>query len=110
MAQYQEDGFVSRYRDTNGLPPALAALKPWKVDYLPPKFLKGQKDTPPVSVVHIKVFGIHSTGGHSTPYYGLAVVPIAEVENFHPQPPHDGASGNHYDTYTPITNGIYEVY
>ncbi len=111
VAQHQVDGFYWHDRfDTNALPPALAALKPWEVRFYSPTVLKDFKDEPRVAVVRIKIFGLHSTGGHSTPYFGLEVVSGAGAETYRPRPSRGGVSGNAYRSYSPVTDRIYEIY
>ena len=72
--------------------------------------VRGYKDEPQIPVVRIKVFGIHSTGGHSIPYFGLEVVCGTNAASYRPQPAHGGVSGNHYDSYKRVTDTIYEIY
>jgi hypothetical protein len=60
----REQGLQLSWPHVDQLPPALAVLKPQKVWFYPPQ-------DSAVPVVHVKIFGMHATGGHSTPYYGL---------------------------------------
>jgi hypothetical protein len=110
VAQYPDSAFVWYRHDTNALPPTIAALKPWCVIYYSPTVVRGYKDEPQIPVVRIKVFGIHSTGGHSIPYFGLEVVCGTNAASYQPQPAHGGVSGNHYDSYKRVTDTIYEIY
>ena len=111
LAEHHRDSSFYWHRgDTNALPPSIAALKPWEVRFESPTNLRDFKDEPQISVVHIKVFGIHSTGGHSTPYFGLEVVCATNAESYRPQPSRGGVSGNHYHSYNRVTDTIYEVY
>jgi len=110
VEHYRDSAFFWHRFETNALPPALAALKPWEVRFYSPAVLQNFKDEPKVAVVRIKIFGLHSTGGHSTPYYGLEVVCGAGVESYTPKPSRGGVSGNHYDSYRKVTDRIYEVY
>ena len=96
--------------DTNALPATLASLAPKEIRYYSPTVLSEFKEEPQVAVVRIKVFGLHSTGGHSTPYFGLEVVSGAGAETYKPRPSRGGVSGNHYDSYRIVTDRIYEVY
>ena len=69
--EHQSDGYFYWWspRGTNNpapLPPALAGLKPRLVELW--SHPKG-----PVSI-RIQVFGMHSTGGHSEPYFALEVL------------------------------------
>ena len=80
------------------LPPALAALKPREMRYYPP-------------VLKIRLFGMHSTGGHSTPYFGLEVVCGTNIPEYRPNKGNSGGvSGNHHSTFKKIAEGIYEIY
>jgi hypothetical protein len=108
--QYRDGEFFWHRGETNKLPPALAALNPWEVRFTLPTSSQDSKDEPQVAVVHIKIFGIHSTGGHSTPYFGLEVVSGSGAEIYKPRPSAVGASGNGYGSYNPVTERIYEVY
>jgi len=110
VEHYRDKAFFWHRYDTNALPPALAALKPWEVRFYSPTVLKDFKDEPKVAVVHIKIFGMHSTGGHSTPYYGLEVVGGAGAQSYTPRPGRGGVSGNRHDRYRRVTDRIYEVY
>lgn len=94
--------------DWGPLPPAVAALQPREIHYYPPRLVP--KDEPQVPVVRIKIFGIHRTGGHSTPYFGLEIVCGTNVESYRPEPARGGASGNHYDNYKQVADRIYEIY
>jgi hypothetical protein len=73
VEKYSDTAFYWHRWDTNALPPSLAALKPWEIRFYSPKVLRELKDEPQVAVVRIKIFGMHSTGGHSTPYFGLEI-------------------------------------
>ena len=99
LAAQNTNGFYSHFRDTNGLPAAIVALKPMMVEYVPPE-----------GCVRIRIFGMHSTGGHSTPYFGLEVACGTNAESYRPQPAHGGVSGNHYDSYEQVADRIYEIY
>lgn len=110
VAQHRDGAFLWDRNVTNALPPALAALKPWDVRFYSPTVLRGLKDEPQVAVVHIKIFGMHSTGGHSRPYFGLEVVSGPGAETYKPGSSPGGASGNRHRSYSPVTDRIYEVY
>lgn len=84
--------------DYGTLPPALAALKPRELKYHPP-------------VMQIRLFGMHATGGHSTPYFGLEVVCGTNNAEYHPNEGNSGGvSGNHHSTFKKVAEGIYEIY
>ena len=110
VEQYRDTAFMWHRGETNALPPALAALKPWEVRFYSPTVLRDFKDEPQVAVVRIKIFGMHSTGGHSTPYFGLEIVSGAGAESYRPRPSRGGVSGNGYRSYTTVTDRIYEIY
>jgi hypothetical protein len=109
VEQYRGNVFRWSQYDTNKLPRTLAVLKPWDVQFYSPTVLRDFKNAPEVPVVRIKIFGVHSTGGHSTPYFGLEVV-SGLVGNYRPRPSGGGVSGNCYHTYRRVTEGIYEIY
>ncbi|MCW5553239.1 MAG: hypothetical protein KIS67_13905 [Verrucomicrobiae bacterium] len=110
VEQYRDSAFAWHRYQTNALPPALAALNPWEVRFYSPTVLRDFKDEPQVAVVRIKIFGMHSTGGHSTPYFGLEVVSGAGAETYRPSPSRGGVSGNGYRSYSRVTDRIYEIY
>lgn len=111
VAQHRDGVFFwTRSEKTDGLPPVMTALKPMEVWYYSPAALRGMQDATPCSVVHIKVFGGHATGGHSTPYYGLEIISGTNADGYQPQPSSSGAIGNHYDSWREVTNRIYEIY
>lgn len=94
--------------DYGPLPPAVAALRPREIRYYPRRLLA--EDEPQVAVVRIKIFGGHSSGGHSTPYFGLEVVCSTNSGSYRPRPARGGASGNHYDSYHRVIDRVYEIY
>jgi len=101
--QYKDTGFHSGWHQTNGLPPSLAILKPLTVECY-------QSKEASVSVVHVRVFGIHSTGGHSVPYFGLEVVCGPGHDRYLPKPHSNVALGNRYSTYSRVADSVYEIY
>jgi hypothetical protein len=114
IEQHKDSYFDWNRHDTNALPVAIAALKPMSVEYYPPKFLSELKDgrftdPPNVHIVRIQIFGMHSTGGRSTPFFGLEVVTGAESGSYRPRPG-GGVSGNSHTTYTRVGEDIYEIY
>ena len=99
LAEQHTDGFHSQWRDTN-LPPAVLALKPLLVDY-----------APQYGRVSMRVFGIHSTGGHSVPYFGLEVVTASKASDYRPGVGYGGGViGNYHSACDQVAEGIYEVY
>jgi hypothetical protein len=95
--------------DAPALPPAIAALQPQQVDYVSPKLFGPHSDEPRIPIVRIKMFGMHSTGGHSTPYFGLEVVAASSGEDYNPKA-RPSASGNGHLNYRKVSEGIYEIY
>lgn len=95
--------------DAPALPPAIMALRPQQVHYNPPKLLGPQSTEPQIPVVRIKVFGMHATGGHSTPYFGLEVIAGAASEGYTPKA-RPAASGNGHLDYRKVSEGVYEVF
>jgi len=92
------------------IPPAIAALKPMEVQFESPAFLRNYKSEATIAVVRIRVFGVHSTGGHSTPFYGLEVVCGSGTESYQPGKSPGGFSGSYLFSRKKLTNQIYEVY
>jgi hypothetical protein len=103
MEKHKDDSFFQWHKwSTNTLPASLAALKPWYVDY-------ESHQSPKVELVRIKVFGMHSTGGHSTPYLGVEVVTGPGSGDYLPKPV-EAASGNAHTRFSKMAEGIYEIY
>jgi len=101
LAQQNTNGFYSHWRQTNGLPKAVAALRPQLVEYAPQN-----------GCVSIKIFGMHATGGHSTPYFGLEFDISTNSVNYQHGTRYDngGVIGNHHSIANPVADGIYEIY
>ena len=104
--RHTPDGFQFRDGTENppDVPPVIAALKPQEVE-----FRTVEKATA-IHVVKIKIFRLHSTGGHSTPYYAIEVAFGEDAKNYRPKPSGLGASGNQSSTYRKIVDHIYEIY
>jgi hypothetical protein len=100
LAEQNPNGFRSGWHDTN-LPPAIVALSPLLVQYSP-------KD----GCVRMRIFGMHRTGGHSTPYFGLEVdTSTNSISYQHGSGYADGGViGSHYSEPERVANGIYEIY
>lgn len=126
-----------QFDNPHPLPPSLSALKPIEVNCISSETFKsdsgnpsdrriqesgrilnsipspevptGFNEKPDVAVVRIKLFGLHSTGGHSTPFYGIEIVSGPGKEAYQPKPVH-AASGNGHTSYREIEDGVYEVY
>jgi len=98
------------FDNSNALPPEIAALQPQEVWYDCPKMVRGTIFATEFDVVHIKVFGMHRTGLNAYPYFGLEVVSGTNAARYTPRPSLGGASGNGYDSYSKITDSIYEIY
>jgi hypothetical protein len=101
LAEQNTNGFYSHWQDTNGLPAAIVALKPLMVEY-----------QPQYGCVRVTIFGIQSTGGHSTPYFGLEVDTSTNSVGYNHGTGYDGGGvvGNHHSTCNQVAEGIYEVY
>ena len=101
FAEQNTNGFYSHFRDTNGLPAAVVALKPMTVEY-----------QPQFGCVRIRIFGMHSTGGHSRPYFGLEVdTSTNSVSNNHGAGyGNGGVIGNRHTVAEKVAEGIYELY
>jgi hypothetical protein len=101
LAGQHTNGFGWPWHDTNGLPDSIAALKPRRVEYLP---IHG--------CVRIKVFGAHSTGGHSRPYFGLEVDTTTNNVGYKHGTGYDGGGviGNHHSVANQVAPGMYEIY
>jgi len=101
FAAQNTNGFYSHFRDTNGLPAAIVALKPMIVEYVPP-----------TGCMRIRIFGMHSTGGHSTPYFGLEVDTSTNSVSYNHGSGYDngGVIGNHHSVAEKVAEGIYELY
>jgi hypothetical protein len=97
--------------DYGPLPPAVAALHPREITYYPPQSLRQFKDRSDVPVICIRLFGIHSTGGHSQPYFGLQVVCGTNSPDYKPKSgPSGGVDGNSHSTYRKVADGVFEIY
>jgi hypothetical protein len=85
---------------SSNLPPAIARLNPRDVR------LYAAPDGVPI--VRIKVFGMHSTGGRSTPYYGLWVLCRPVPADYIPRVDFGGNTVT--GKILKITNSVFEVY
>jgi hypothetical protein len=97
---------------TNGapvMPPAILALKPQEVSYYSPKVFGPKSGELQIPVVRVKVFGMHSTGGHSTPYFGLEVIASDSTEGY-AQKAHPAVPGNGFEQYRKVSEGVFEIY
>lgn len=101
LAEQNTNGFYSHFLDTNGLPAAIVALKPMTVEY-----------QPEYGCVRIRIFGMHSTGGHSTPYFGLKVDTSTNSLSYNHGAGYDngGVIGNHHSVAEKVAEGVYELY
>ncbi len=100
IAEQHTNGIWLHGRDTN-LPPAVAALKPLAVAYEPRH-----------GCVRLKIFGLHSSGGRSTPYFGLEVDTSSNSAGYKHGTGYDngGVIGNRHSVAEEVAEGIYELY
>ena len=100
MAELNTNGFNAHWHDTN-LPPAIVALRPLMVQY-----------SPQYGCVRMRIFGIHSTGGHSRPYFGLEVDTSTNGIGYKHGSGYDngGVIGNYHSAAVQVADGIYEIY
>jgi hypothetical protein len=100
LAEQNTNGFYSRWQDTN-LPAAIAALRPMIVQY-----------SPADGCVRMRIFGMHATGGHNTPYFGLEVDTSTNSANYKHGSGYSngGVIGSRYSVPERVANGIYEIY
>jgi hypothetical protein len=97
---------------TNGaptLPPAIMALQPQQVYYVAPELLAVYPHEPKIPIVRIMVFGTPSSGGHSTPYFGLEVVATPLNDDYTPKA-HRAVPGLRHSDYRKVSEGVYEVF
>ena len=100
LAEQNTNGFYSHWLDTN-LPPAIVALRPLIVQY-----------SPAWGCGRMRIFGIHSTGGHSTPYFGLEVDTSTNSIGYKHGSGYDngGVIGNYHSEAVQVADGVYEIY
>jgi hypothetical protein len=100
FAEQHTNGFYSHWDDTN-LPPAILALRPMMVQY-----------EPQYGCLSMRIFGIHRTGGHSTPYFGLEVDTSTNSADYKHGTGYNngGVIGNHHSIAKQVAEGIYEIY
>jgi len=112
VEQHKNENFYwSRSSSTNALPAAIAALKPMEVRFYPPGVFGGSNQDTLVPVVRIRIFGLHATGGNSTPYLGLEVVCSTNTGAYEPKRGNSGgASGNRYSTFRRVAENVFEIY
>jgi len=119
------DALADKYKDsetdfhwhgpnTNGLPPAIAALQPRSVDFFSrkrlPRFgLQGLAYFGSNTVVRIEIFGLHATGGRDQSWLGLDVVCEPGLLNYNPHLLWSKTPLSYW-SYRKITNDIYEYY
>jgi len=101
FAEQHTNGFYSHWGGTNDLPRAIVALKPLMVQYWPQ-----------YGCVRMRIFGMHSTGGRSTPYFGLEIDTSTNSAGYMHGTGYDngGVIGNHHSTANQVADGIYEIY
>jgi hypothetical protein len=76
---YLDEEYFSRNgerQNTNALPSALEALRPWRIQFYP--------DGNGVLDLRLKLYGIHRTGTYSEPYYAIWVICTNVPANYIP--------------------------
>ena len=99
---YPAAGYVKNF-DYGPLPPALATLRPKGVRFYPPRSVTPRADRSEVAVVHIWIFGMHRSLGHSEPHYSLELPCGKGAEMYQPTP-------SSYLSFEKLTNGVFEIY
>jgi len=101
LAQQNTNGLFWFWVRTNELPPVVIALKPMIINY-----------SPQLACVSIQIFGMHRTGGHSSPYFGLEVYTATNSMNYNPSIGFntDRVIGSGHSGRERVAEGIYEVY
>lgn len=100
FAGQQTNYFFPYWRSTN-LPPAILALNPLVVQYVPQP-----------NRIAMRIFGMHRTGGHSSPYLGLEVEVSTNSANGEQVAGNGngGVTGNYHSVRKKVAEGIYELY
>jgi len=93
--------------DSDALPSAIPMLKAQQIDYDPFKPVLNESTGLRIPVVRIKLFGMYSTGGQFTPYFGLAVPLGSNASRFTAPLTEKGVRSF---TYRQVADGIFEVY
>jgi hypothetical protein len=102
-------------RDTNGLPAAIIALKPRRVEFYPANFDKGKSEIwfndSDVPIVRITIFSEFYTGpgGSDKPPMGFDILCETSTGQYNPQRL-QAATPLKYWSYKKITDEIYEFY
>lgn len=105
---YPQNGFhYVTNLDYGPLPPIVAALQPKEIRFVPIR-TDEFKNLPPV--VQLKIFGMHSTGGHSTPSYALEVPCGSGAMKYDPAASPFATYGGSHFRFKKIAQGIYEIY
>jgi hypothetical protein len=100
--------------DTNPLPPAIAALEPWNVEFYPSNFLREFRGDNTRwfgsnIVVRLSLFGRHSTGRRGQPALGLDVVCEPGVSSYNPQRLYSTIPLRYW-RYRKVADDVYEFY
>ena len=99
---------------TNSLPPAIAALRPRRVDFHPHQYYPHgtwwSSATHSDAAVRIFVFGTHNTDGNDQPSLGLDVLCEPGVTSYTPPDNWRSDIPLRYWKYRKIADDIYEVY
>lgn len=107
----QCQGEVSQWDDrhTNGLPAAIIALKPRRVEFYPPK-QRPHFNNSDFPIVRITIFGAHSTGGRGIPWLGLDVVCAARSGTNYQTHRQRSETPLRYWRYRKVVDDVYEFF
>jgi len=100
--------------DTNPLPPTIAALKPWNVQFWPRNFVRrfgadGARLFGSNVVVRMSLFGRAATGRHGEPALGLDVLCEPSMTNYSPMRLRS-TTPLRYWRYGKVADDVYEFY
>lgn len=93
--------YLATNLDYGPLPPTIAGLRPFSVDY-----------APRYGCVIIQVFGLHRTGGHDTPYLAYEIDTSTNSISYQHGTGYQngGVIGNYHSVAKQVADGIWELY
>ena len=97
--QERYNWYLATNLDYGPLPPVIAGLRPFRVDYAP-------RD----GCVIIQVFGMHRTGGHDTPYLAYEIDTSTNSISYQHGLEYSGAFGYRRFVVKRIAKAIYELH